>query len=159
MLTLPYMARKRVRPTAATVHDVAKVASVSAITVSRALNSPGQLSPATLARVRAAIAKTGYIPNLLAGGLRSAKSRLVAAVVPTVAGPVFLETIQSLTDVLDQSGYQLRDGKLYFFESDNKEQTYSERELDVAAFIEQHAATTEKPEAEVVAYLRALRAP
>ena len=99
--------RKRKPVTAVTVHDVARVASVSAITVSRALNSPDQLSPATLERVRAAIAKTGYVPNLLAGGLRSAKSKLVAAVVPTVAGPVFLEAIQSLTDTLDEKGYTL----------------------------------------------------
>jgi len=92
---------------AATVHDVARLARVSAITVSRALNKPDQLSGDTLERVRAAIARTGYTPNLLAGALRSAKSRLVAAVVPTIAGPVFLDTIQSLTDALDAKGYQL----------------------------------------------------
>jgi LacI family gluconate utilization system Gnt-I transcriptional repressor len=99
------------RKPAATVHDVARIAGVSAITVSRAINSPWQLSGATLERVRAAIARTGYVPNLLAGGLRSAKSRLVAAVVPTVAGPVFLATIQSLTDALDEHGYQLMLGQ------------------------------------------------
>lgn len=98
---------KRKPTAAATVHDVARLASVSAITVSRALNNPELLSDATLKRVRSAIARTGYVPNLLAGGLRSARSKLVAAVVPTVAGPVFLEAIQSLTDALDQKGYQL----------------------------------------------------
>jgi LacI family gluconate utilization system Gnt-I transcriptional repressor len=96
---------------AITVHDVARLAKVSAITVSRALNTPDQLSPATLQRVRAAISRTGYTPNLLAGGLRSAKSRLVAAVFPTIAGPVFMDTIQSLTDALDAKGYQLMIGQ------------------------------------------------
>jgi LacI family gluconate utilization system Gnt-I transcriptional repressor len=86
---------------------VARLAGVSAITVSRALNTPQQVSSDTLARVRAAIERIGYTPNLLAGGLRSAKSRLVAAVVPTIAGPIFLEAIQSLTDALDEKGYQL----------------------------------------------------
>src|SRR5512141_1001279 len=90
-----------------TVKDVARLAGVSAITVSRALNRPDDLSPRTLERVRTAISQTGYVPNLLAGGLRSAKSKLVAAVVPTVAGPVFLDTIQALTDALDEAGYQL----------------------------------------------------
>lgn len=94
-----------------TVKDVARLAGVSAITVSRALNTPGQVSPETLERVRTAISRTGYVPNLLAGGLRSAKSKLVAAVVPTIAGPVFLETIQSLTDALDENGYQLMLGQ------------------------------------------------
>ena len=96
---------------AVTVHDVARLAGVSAITVSRAMNSPAQLSPTTLDRVLAAVAQTGYVPNLLAGGLRSAKSKLVAAIVPTVGSPVFLETIQSLTDALDEGGYQLMLGQ------------------------------------------------
>lgn len=90
-----------------TVKDVARLAGVSAITVSRALNRPDDLSPDTLARVRTAISQTGYVPNLLAGGLRSARSKLVAAVVPTIAGPVFLDTVQALTDALDEAGYQL----------------------------------------------------
>jgi LacI family gluconate utilization system Gnt-I transcriptional repressor len=94
-----------------TVKDVARLARVSAITVSRALNVPEQVSPDTLERVRAAIARTGYVPNLLAGGLRSARSKLVAAVVPTIAGPVFIETIQALTDALDEKGYQLMLGQ------------------------------------------------
>jgi LacI family gluconate utilization system Gnt-I transcriptional repressor len=96
---------------AVTVHDVARLAGVSPITVSRSFNSPEQLSAATLERVRAAVARTGYVPNLLAGGLRSAKSKLVAAIVPTIAAPVFGETIQSLTDAFDAQGYQLLVGQ------------------------------------------------
>jgi LacI family gluconate utilization system Gnt-I transcriptional repressor len=94
-----------------TLADVAKLAGVSAITASRALNTPDQVSPDTLQRVREAVERTGYIPNMLAGGLASARSRLVAAVVPTIAGPVFLETIQALTEGLAESGYQLMLGQ------------------------------------------------
>jgi LacI family transcriptional regulator, gluconate utilization system Gnt-I transcriptional repressor len=104
------MAGRRTRASA-TVTDVARVAGVSPITVSRALSAPERLSAKTLERVRTAVRSTGYVPNLLAGGLRSAKSRLVAAVVPTVAGPVFLDTIQALTDALDARGYQLMLGQ------------------------------------------------
>ena len=100
-------ATPRLPPAGATVKDVARVAGVSPITVSRALSAPDRLAANTLARVRGAIRQTGYVPNLLAGGLRSARSRLVAAVVPTIAGPVFLDTIQALTDALDERGYQL----------------------------------------------------
>ena len=91
-----------------TLADVAKLAGVSA---SRALNTPGRVSPDTLRRVREAIERTGYIPNMLAGGLASTRSRLVAALVPTIAGPVFLETIQALTEALAESGYQLMLGQ------------------------------------------------
>ncbi len=94
-------------PRAATVVDVARLAGVAANTVSRVLNNPGQVAAETRERVNEAIRATGYVPNLLAAGIRSARSRLIAAVVPTIAGPVFLPTIQSLTDALDEHGYQL----------------------------------------------------
>lgn len=101
--------RKRGRRTgrAATVVDVARIAGVAANTVSRVLNHPEQVAPETRERVNEAIRVTGYTPNLLAAGVRSARSNLVAAVVPTVSGPMFLETIQALTETLDESGYQL----------------------------------------------------
>jgi LacI family gluconate utilization system Gnt-I transcriptional repressor len=94
-----------------TLSDVAKLAGVSAITVSRALNTPAQVSPDTLQRVRDAVARTGYVPNLLAGGLASNRSRLVAALIPTIAGSVFLETVQALTDTLAAQGFQLMLGQ------------------------------------------------
>ena len=102
---------------AATVHDVARVARVSIITVSRALNAPDLLSQATLKRVEDAIARTGYVPNLMAGGLRSSKSRLVAALVPTLLGQVFAELIHSLTESLATKGYQVMLGQIGYAES------------------------------------------
>jgi LacI family gluconate utilization system Gnt-I transcriptional repressor len=62
-----------------TLHDVAKLAGVAPITASRALNTPGQVSAEALRKVGDAVARTGYVPNLLAGGLASTRSRLVAA--------------------------------------------------------------------------------
>jgi len=94
-----------------TLRDVARLAGVAPITASRALNTPAAVSPAVLEKVRDAVARTGYVPNLLAGGLASRKSRLVAAVVPTIVGPVFQETVQSLTESLADAGYQLMLGQ------------------------------------------------
>jgi LacI family gluconate utilization system Gnt-I transcriptional repressor len=96
---------------AVTLHDVAKLAGVAPITASRALNTPSQVSAEVLRKVGEAVARTGYVPNLLAGGLASTRSRLVAAVVPTVSGPVFLETVHSLTEALAEHGYQLMLGQ------------------------------------------------
>lgn len=96
---------------AVTLHDVARLAGVAPITASRALNQPAQVSDEVRQRVTDAVARTGYVPNRLAGGLASARSRLVAAVVPTIAGPVFLETVQSLTEALAGHGYQLMLGQ------------------------------------------------
>ncbi|MDB5871906.1 MAG: transcriptional regulator, LacI family [Ramlibacter sp.] len=94
-------------PKAATLHDVAREAGVSPITASRALSNPGVVSDATIERVREAVARTGYIPNLLAGGLKSKRSMTVAGLVPVVSVPQFIPTIRALTDTLDAQGYQL----------------------------------------------------
>ncbi len=90
-----------------TLKDVAKLAGVSPITVSRVLNRPEMVTPGTRELVRQVIERTGYVPNLLAGGLASRKTRFVAAVVPAISNQVFSESIQSLTDRLWESGYQV----------------------------------------------------
>lgn len=109
--------RSRRRSGAVTLHDVARLAEVAPITASRALNTPDRVSPEVLQRVTDAVRRTGYVPNLLAGGLASTRSRLVAAVVPTIAGPVFLQTIQSLTAALEAQGYQLMLGQTGYVDS------------------------------------------
>ncbi len=96
---------------AVTLHDVAKLAGVAPITASRALNKPEQVSDEVRKKVGEAVARTGYVPNLLAGSLASTRSKLVAAVVPTISGPVFLETVQALTEALAEHGYQLMLGQ------------------------------------------------
>lgn len=94
-------------PKSVTLHDVAREAGVSLITASRALSNPGMVSEKTIARVQQAVAATGYIPNLLAGGLKSKRSLMVAALVPNIAVAQFLPTVKALTDALDAAGYQL----------------------------------------------------
>jgi LacI family transcriptional regulator, gluconate utilization system Gnt-I transcriptional repressor len=87
--------------------DVADRAGVSAITVSRALRTPDKVSPRARARIDAAIRALGYVPNLAAGTLKSQRSRIVAAIVPTLANSIFAETVEGMTDVLREHGYQL----------------------------------------------------
>lgn len=94
-------------PKSATLRDVAAHAGVSLITASRALGNPGVVSAATIARVLEAVEVTGYIPNLLAGGLKSRRSMTVAALVPAISVAQFLPTVQALTEALDTAGYQL----------------------------------------------------
>ncbi|GAA0765504.1 LacI family DNA-binding transcriptional regulator [Ideonella azotifigens] len=94
-------------PRAATLHDVARSAGVSLITASRALGNPDLVSEKTIAKVRQAVEATGYIPNLLAGGLKSRRSMTVAALVPAISVAQFLPTVQTLTETLAAAGYQL----------------------------------------------------
>ena len=89
-----------------TLIDVAKVAGVSPMTVSRALHRPELVTEETREKVREAVRKTGYVSNMLAGGLASNKSRLVAIFLPTIANSIFADTVQSLMDRLTEAGYQ-----------------------------------------------------
>jgi LacI family gluconate utilization system Gnt-I transcriptional repressor len=90
-----------------TLEDVAKLAGVSPMTVSRVFNRPELVTADTIARVRQVIDKTGYVPNMLAGALASRRTRLVAAIVPSITNGIFVETVEALTDRLAQAGYQV----------------------------------------------------
>ena len=95
------------QPSPVKITDVAAAAGVAPMTVSRVINTPDRVSPETTARVRAAIEKLGYVPNLIAGGLSSRKSRMVAAIVPTIAHPMFSGVVQAFTDSMRRAGYQV----------------------------------------------------
>lgn len=87
--------------------DVAAAAGVAPMTVSRVINTPDRVSPHTAARVRAAIERLGYVPNMVAGGLSSRRSRMVAAIVPTIAHPMFAEMVQHFSETMRGAGYQV----------------------------------------------------
>ncbi|MBK0398060.1 LacI family DNA-binding transcriptional regulator [Limibaculum sp. M0105] len=79
-----------------TLADVARLAEVSEMTASRALNRRGYVSAATIERVEAAAAKVGYMPNRLAGALASERTPLVAVVLPTLSNAVFPEVLAGI---------------------------------------------------------------
>lgn len=96
---------------AMTLRDVAMLAGVAPITASRALNTPDQVSAEVLRKVQEAVVRTGYVPNRMAGGLASARSRLIAAVTPSTVMSVFMGTIEALNGTLFDAGYQLMLGQ------------------------------------------------
>jgi LacI family gluconate utilization system Gnt-I transcriptional repressor len=96
---------------AITLRDVARLAGVAPITASRVLNTPEQVSADVRQKVLEAVQKTGYVPNRMAGGLASSRSRLIAAVVPSTVMSVFMPTIEALNDTLFDAGYQLMLGQ------------------------------------------------
>ncbi|MCX7282501.1 MAG: LacI family DNA-binding transcriptional regulator [Novosphingobium sp.] len=89
---------------AATLDDVAARAGVSTATVSRFINNPQVVAQATAERIREAIAETGYIPNLLAGGLASSKSKMVAVLIPYLTDSIFNDTMQTMVEELSAAG-------------------------------------------------------
>lgn len=91
----------------ATLADVAKVAGVSPITVSRVIRVPNLVRDATRRRVIEAIDEVGYIPNHVAGSLASSETKTIAAIVPTLGNSIFTEMLHGMVDVLRPANYQL----------------------------------------------------
>jgi len=89
------------------LEDVARLAGVSPITVSRTLNKPEIVSESTRAAVSKVIERVGYVPNRLAGGLASNKSQSIGVVLPSITNPAFAERVQGMTDALLPAGYHL----------------------------------------------------
>ncbi|QGZ62131.1 LacI family DNA-binding transcriptional regulator [Paraburkholderia acidisoli] len=100
-------ARKRRGSGRTTLHDVAELAGVSAMTVSRYFNNKDGVGIDIQKRISAAIEQTGYVRNVFAGSLASARGRSVGMVIPHIAGGVYAETVQAVTDTLRPFGYQL----------------------------------------------------
>ncbi len=96
------LASKRVR-----LEDVAELAGVSAQTVSRVLRKPGIVAEATRLRVQRAIDRLGYVPDMVARNLATSRSRMIAAIIPSLASSVFADTMQALAARLATDNYQL----------------------------------------------------
>lgn len=108
------------RTNGVTLDDVSRLAGVSAMTVSRAIHKPEKVSSKTLEKVQQAINSLGYIPNMMAGGLASKQSKLIAILVPTVAHSIFSDLVQATTDQLANQGYHTLLGITQY--SEEKEQ-------------------------------------
>jgi LacI family transcriptional regulator len=87
--------------------DVARLAGVSTATVSRALNAPDSVDPDTRERVRAAIDKLRYVPHGAARALRSQRSGMIGAIVPSFDYALYARMTSAVERVLDGHGYSL----------------------------------------------------
>lgn len=90
-----------------TIREVAERAGVSTMTVSRVINKSGYISPATRARVEAAIAELGYVPNALARSLRFKQTHSLALVVTDITNPFFTTIARGVEDVASQRGFSV----------------------------------------------------
>jgi DNA-binding LacI/PurR family transcriptional regulator len=75
----------------ASMKDVAQHAGVSVKTVSNVVNDFPFVSPATRAKVQAALTELDYRPNLSARQLRGGRTGVVALAVPEISSPYFAE--------------------------------------------------------------------
>ncbi len=105
-----------------TLSDVAKLAGVSTMTVSRVVNSSGYASPDAKARVSKAIDELGYMPNGLARQLRAKRTDTIALVVTDIRNPFFTTIAGGVEDTARSRGYGVMFCNTY--ESEEEEAAY-----------------------------------
>ncbi len=99
----------REREKRATIRDVAKEANVSVATISYVLNGKESISEETQERVRSAIAKLNYVPDLSARGLSNKNSKLIGVVVPqTEPGSRLMLNNPFYSDIVGSIEYHAR---------------------------------------------------
>jgi len=95
-----------------TLQDVARLAGVSQMTVSRALlTGPHLVAQSTRERTLAAAEELGYVPDLAASALASRRSRLVTALISTFSVSIFAPIIEALDQELALAKLQLLVGQ------------------------------------------------
>ena len=102
--------RKRRGAGRPTIADVARLAGVSAITVSRVLRNPGKVSAELRTHVEAAIRSLGYVPDPNARALASSRSDVIGVIVPSLTNSVFADVLRGMYDSIGGSPYQIQLG-------------------------------------------------
>jgi LacI family transcriptional regulator len=92
----------------ATIRDVAAASGVSVGTVSRTLNSPETVRPATLERVRAAIQELGFQPDARAQNMRRRNTLTVGFIVNDISNPLHAMIFEAAETELREHGYSLQ---------------------------------------------------
>ncbi len=90
-----------------TIQDVARLAQVSAGTVSRVLHDHPAVNPAMRERVRAAIKTLDYQPNAIAQSMRMSATHLVGCLVSDISNPFYASVLKSVELAMAEAGYTL----------------------------------------------------
>ena len=91
----------------ARMSDVAKLARVSSMTISRVLNGSQYVREETRQRVFAAVEKLGYRRNEVARSLRERRSRQIGLLVPNLHDPFFALCAHVVSEEAKSRGYSL----------------------------------------------------
>jgi len=92
--------------------DIAQRANVTPITVSRALSKPEKVKPETRERIRKLAQEMGYIPNMMAKGLKSS-AKTIGVIIPSIMNPFFSNAVRTIVKTANEKGYNC-----LFFTSD-----------------------------------------
>jgi len=88
-------------------NDIAKLAKVSSTTVSHVINETRFVLPETKKRVKDAMKKLNYQPNLLARGLATGKTHTIGLVISDIKNPFYPELIQGVEELAVKNDYNV----------------------------------------------------
>lgn len=91
----------------ATVKDVAKLAGVSAGTVSRVFNGNVKVNEETREKVVKAAKSLSYVPDIMARSLKIKETKTIGILVPEISSEGFVSIIKAIETVCFQKGYSL----------------------------------------------------
>jgi LacI family transcriptional regulator len=90
-----------------TMAEVAREAGVSTTTVSHVLNGTRHVNEKTVARVHAAIARTGYRPSSIARALAGARTQSIGLAISGISNPYFMDVIGAIEAEAAKHGHTL----------------------------------------------------
>jgi len=99
------MTKESSSPSMVTVHEVARVAGVSAATVSRFLNGTAKVSLEKRQAIESVIEKLNYKPNVLAQNLKTGSSRTIGVLTQSLVSGYFADALAGIDDALQGTGY------------------------------------------------------
>lgn len=88
-------------------NDIARLAKVSATTVSHVINETRYVSPETKKKVLDAMEKLNYRPNLLARSLATGKTHTVGLVISDIKNPFYPELVQGVEELAVRNDYNI----------------------------------------------------
>lgn len=90
-----------------TLNEIARLAGVSASTVSRVANNIGMVKPETREKVLEVMSAYGYVPNQVARNLKMCRSNAVGIIVPDIEDPYFANVVAKLEAELSARDYSM----------------------------------------------------
>jgi len=87
--------------------DIAQLAGVSVMTVSKALRDEPDVSAATKAKIKALAQQTGYVPDSSAQGLRTKTTKLFGLVIPATTNPIYGRIMLAIEERAHELGYDV----------------------------------------------------
>ncbi|WSG99543.1 LacI family DNA-binding transcriptional regulator (plasmid) [Rhizobium johnstonii] len=103
-----------------TIADVARLAGVGAITVSRALRDPSLVSASLRESIDNAVRQLNYIPNLSARALASIRTDVIGVLVPSLTQNIFSDVLRGIYDGVEGTELHVQIGNTRYYQEEEE---------------------------------------